>query len=192
MKNRKKYLISSFLLLVLITGCSFNSPTVNPSLSLPYEIVDEEVDSIKDKGLEEYTDKQTLREVTVRDLTSEENKRFKERLENNSLIDLNENYSVVDFSFGDTNRIYTNEKSFLKFEEDSSYFVYDDEIVNEKIYQIPSYKNKKELYLPDEEKIYGYIYDDLDILVLIRNDFLENGLQFKTEINNEVVYIDIN
>ena len=39
--------------------------------------------------------------------------------------------------------------------------------------------------------IYGEKYKDLKILVLMKNEYLKKGLQLKTTIDNETIYIDI-
>ena len=43
----------------------------------------------------------------------------------------------------------------------------------------------------NKEVSYGEIIDDFKIVTLIEKKFIKKGLQFKTTINDEVVYIDI-
>lgn len=194
MKLKKRILIGTMISLSLISACS--SSKTYPSIDLPYTIVNEEVETIKEKGLEEYSDYQKLKSVNIRELTQEENERFLERIKGNNLNDLNGEYSIIEFDFGDVNRVHSNQKSFIKFDEEKSYFVYDDEILQYRFYQIPIYKEKellKEEAKDSKEKavIYGEKYKDLKILVLMKNEYLKKGLQMKTTIDNETIYIDI-
>lgn len=199
MKKKLKLLISSFMFLSLITACSFNtlnSPKTYPSLDLPYVVVDEEVDSIKDEGLEEYTEKQILKEVSIRDFTKEETKRFSERIKYLTQNDLNNDYLAVEFYFGSVTKIDRNKKAFIKFDEDLSDFIYDDNFILDNFYQIPVYEKSETLLTGeknsnDREIGYGVNYENLKIVTLINKEHIKKGLQFKTIINEEVVYIDI-
>lgn len=193
--KKKIPLISLLILIIFLTACSGSVKTY-PSLELPYEIVNEDVEKIKAEGLEEYLDYQVLEKIEVREITPEENEEFLKIMDFNTLNDLNTDYSAVEFNFGDVNRIHQNKKSFYKFDEDVSYFVYDDEIIKEGFYQLQVYENKKLLLKMDkkrnEEVGYGEVLNDFKIITLIRKDLLQKGLQFKTVINDEVVYLDIN
>lgn len=196
MKTKIKLFISSLIFLLLITACSFNSSKTYPSLELPYLIVDEEVESIKDQGFDKYTEKQTLKNVSVRDFTKEELKRFSERIDSLSQNDLNNDYKAVEFYFGNVTRIDINKKAFLKFDDELSDFIFDDNLILNNFYQIPVYEQSKNLLTgktdSNNKKIgYGAYYEDLKIVSLINKEHIKKGLQFKTVINDEVVYIDI-
>lgn len=190
----KKLIIGTVIISSLLIACSPSTKTYS-SLDLPYEIVNEEVEDLKNKGLEEYIDYQVLEEVIVRDLTPEENERFLERMEYNTLQDLNENYSAVEFNFGDMKMIYGN-KSFTQFNKKHSNFIYNDELLLDDILQSSFYedektfKTKKEGSL-DEDVVYARIYKDFRKIVLIPKELVKKGLQFKTKISDEIVYIDI-
>ncbi len=192
---KRKTIIGSALALILLTSCSTSTKTY-PSLKIPYEVVNEEIVKIENISTkeEEHKDSQTLRNIEVRDLTDEESKRFSERIKTTSKVDLEENYSAVEFDFGKVERVFKN-KSFIKFDEDNSYFILNDEKVLEKLYQILNYENKTNLIGKkegtDEDIIYGEIYEDLKIITIIRNDFVKKGLQFRTVINEDEVYFDI-
>lgn len=196
MKTKIKLFISSLIFLLLITACSFNSSKTYPSLELPHLIVDEEVESIKDQGFDKYTEKQTLKNVSVRDFTKEELKRFSERIDSLSQNDLNNDYKAVEFYFGNVTRIDINKKAFLKFDDELSDFIFDDNFILNNFYQIPVYEQSKNLLTgktdSNNKKIgYGAYYEDLKIVSLINKEHIKKGLQFKTVINDEVVYIDI-
>lgn len=192
---KRKTIIGSALALILLTSCSTSTKTY-PSLKIPYEVVNEEVVKIENISTkeEEHKDNQTLRNIEVRDLTDEESKRFSERIKTTSKVALEENYSAVEFDFGKVERVFKN-KSFIKFDEDNSYFILNDEKVLEKLYQILNYENKTNLIGKkegtDEDIIYGETYEDLKIITIIRNDFVKKGLQFRTVINGDEVYFDI-
>lgn len=192
---KRKAIIGSALALILLTSCSTSTKTY-PSLKIPYEVVNEEVVKIENISTkeEEHKDNQTLRNIEVRDLTDEESKRFSERIKTTSKVALEENYSAVEFDFGKVERVFKN-KSFIKFDEDNSYFILNDEKVLEKLYQILNYENKTNLLGKkegtDEDIIYGETYEDLKIITIIRNDFVKKGLQFRTVINGDEVYFDI-
>lgn len=192
---KRKAIIGSALALILLTSCSTSTKTY-PSLKIPYEVVNEEVVKIENISTkeEEHKDNQTLRNIEVRDLTDEESKRFSERIKTTSKVALEENYSAVEFDFGKVERVFKN-KSFIKFDEDNSYFILNDEKVLEKLYQILNYENKTNLIGKkegtDEDIIYGETYEDLKIITIIRNDFVKKGLQFRTVINGDEVYFDI-
>lgn len=196
MKRKVGLLISSLMFLFLITACSFNSTKTYPSLDLPYVIVNEEVESIKDEGLEEYTEKQVLNKVNVRDLTEQEKERFSERINYLTQNDLNNNYLAVEFYFGEVTEIDRNKKALIKFDNERSDFIYDDNFILDNFYQIPVYK-KSETLLTGEtnsngrEIGYGVNYEDFKIVTLINKEYVKKGLQFKTIINEEVIYIDI-
>lgn len=192
---KRKAIIGSALALILLTSCSTSTKTY-PSLKIPYEVVNEEVVKIENISTkeEEHKDNQTLRNIEVRDLTDKESKRFSERIKTTSKVALEENYSAVEFDFGKVERVFKN-KSFIKFDEDNSYFILNDEKVLEKLYQILNYENKTNLIGKkegtDEDIIYGETYEDLKIITIIRNDFVKKGLQFRTVINEDEVYFDI-
>lgn len=192
---KRKAIIGSALALILLTSCSTSTKTY-PSLKIPYEVVNEEIVKIENISTkeEEHKDNQTLRNIEVRDLTDEESKRFSERIKTTSKVALEENYSAVEFDFGKVERVFKN-KSFIKFDEDNSYFILNDEKVLEKLYQILNYENKTNLIGKkegtDEDIIYGETYEDLKIITIIRNDVVKKGLQFRTVINGDEVYFDI-
>ncbi|MGJ6090091.1 hypothetical protein [Streptococcus suis] len=192
---KRKAIIGSALALILLTSCSTSTKTY-PSLKIPYEVVNEEIVKIENISTkeEEHKDNQTLRNIEVRDLTDEESKRFSERIKTTSKVALEENYSAVEFDFGKVERVFKN-KSFIKLDEDNSYFILNDEKVLEKLYQILNYENKTNLIGKkegtDEDIIYGETYEDLKIITIIRNDVVKKGLQFRTVINGDEVYFDI-
>ena len=192
---KRKAIIGSALALILLTSCSTSTKTY-PSLKIPYEVVNEEIVKIENISTKEekHKDNQTLRNIEVRDLTDEESKRFSERIKTTSKVALEENYSAVEFDFGKVESVYKN-KSFIKFDEDNSYFILNDEKVLEKLYQILNYENKTNLIGKkegtDEDIIYGETYEDLKIITIIRNDVVKKGLQFRTVINGDEVYFDI-
>lgn len=193
---KKKWVVAGSLVLLLINGCSINSTKTYPSINLPYEIVNEEVEEIKNEGFEPYTDKQVLKEVNVREITAKENERFLERMKQTTSNDLNQEYSAVEFYFDEITKIDVNEKSFIKFNEKKSNFVYDEELISNDFYQIPVYKEREALLTGettwnDREISYGNTYKDLKIVVLVKTNVIKKGLQFKTDINNEIVYIDV-
>ena len=73
-------------------------------------------------------------------------------------------------------------------------FIYDDQILNTNFYQIATKENtslKRFNKEKNKEVSYGEIIDDFKIVTLIEKKFIKKGLQFKTTINDEVVYIDI-
>lgn len=196
MKSKRKVLIGVITTLTL-TACnsSLTSVKTYPSIEVPYEVVNAEVEEYKDQGLEFYTDYQTLEGVTVRDITPEENEEFLQIMTDNNLNDLSSQYAAVEFNFGTTTRIHKNNQTLYEFDEDLSYFVYDDEIVSNDFYQLKN-NDSKELFLryddqKDEEVAYGEVVEGFDIVTIVNKDFVESGLQFKTVINNDVVYIDI-
>lgn len=193
MKN--KILIGTIIGLSLLTACSLHSPKVYPALELPYEIVNEDVEAIKEQGYKDYRDYQELKKITVRELTDEENEYFLKKMEFNTLNDLNSEYSAVEFYFGDTKYIHQNKKIYRRIDEEVSYFVYDDEIIKDDFYQIPVYESNESLLKKEstEEKriAYGEFLNDFKIVTLIKKDRVKKGLQFKTIINNEIVYLDI-
>lgn len=193
---KKKWVVAGSLVLLLINGCSISSTKTYPSINLPYEIVNEEVEEIKNEGFEPYTDKQVLKEVNVREITAKENERFLERMKQTTSNDLNQEYSAVEFYFDEITKIDVNEKSFIKFNEKKSNFVYDEELILNDFYQIPIYKEREALLTGettwnDREISYGNTYKDLKIVVLVKTNVIKKGLQFKTDINNEIVYIDV-
>lgn len=193
---KKKWVVAGSLVLLLINGCSISSTKTYPSINLPYEIVNEEVEEIKNEGFEPYTDKQVLKEVNVREITAKENERFLERMKQTTSNDLNQEYSAVEFYFDEITKIDVNEKSFIKFNEKKSNFVYDEELISNDFYQIPVYKEREALLTGettwnDREISYGNTYKDLKIVVLVKTNVIKKGLQFKTDINNEIVYIDV-
>lgn len=188
---KKKLLTCTLIAFTLLTGCS---PKTYPSLKLPYEIVNEDVKEIKDQGLKDYKNFQELENVTVREFTPEENEYFLGEMEFNTLNDLNAEYSVVEFNFGDTKYIHKPTKSLGKFDEDVSYFIYNDEIIKDDFYQRREYENIKLLRSKDsngETSVYGEYFKDLKFIVPIKTILVKKGLQFKTTINDKVVYIDI-
>lgn len=192
---KRKAIIGSALALILLTSCSTSTKTY-PSQKIPYEVVNEEIVKIENISTkeEEHKDNQTLRNIELRDLTDEESKRISERIKTISKVALEENYSAVEVDFGKVERVFKN-KSFIKFDEDNSYFILNDEKVLEELYQILNYKNKTNLIGKkegtDEDIIYGETYEDLKIITIIRNDFVKKGLQFRTVINADEVYFDI-
>lgn len=199
MKFKKKWLVSSMLTLLFISGCSnssLNGTKTHSSLSLPYKIVNEEVQEIKEKGYEEYTEKQTLKQVTVRKISENENERFLERMKQNTLQDLNKEYSAVEFFFGNVTKIDVNDKAVISFDSKKSNFIYDDVLLLENLYQLVSYEEDTSLLTGEKSSSnrdisYGNVYKNLKTILLIRSDLVKKGLQFKTVINGEVVYIDI-
>lgn len=194
-KFKKKRLVVGALFLVL-SGCSMTSTKTYPSVSLPYEIVDEEVGEIKDRGLEEYTEKQTLEKITVREITPEENERFLERMHQNTLKDLNQEYSAVEFYYGDVTRIDVNGKAFGAFDSSKTNFIYDDVYLLDELYQLVDYDVNESLLTGEKSTSnrdigYGSDYKGFKNVVLIKTEYIEKGLQLKTIIEDEEVYFDI-
>ena len=128
--------------LFFLGGCSGGSVKTQPSVNLPCEISNEESAELKDEGLEYYTDYQVLENVTVRDLTADENEEFLKKIKDNTLNTLNSEYSAIEFDFGDIKRI-SNGKAILQFDKDTTYFVYDDKILDHSFYQIKEYSHRK-------------------------------------------------
>lgn len=190
----KKIVIPLIITLFLLVGCSGSSVKTQPSVNLPCEITNNESAELKEEGLEHYTDYQVLENVTVRDLTADENEEFLKKMEGNTLNTLNSEYSAIEFDFGRTERIDRINRTIYKFDQDTSKFIYDDQILNVNFYQIAT---KEKIYLEkfnedtQEDIVYGEISDDFKIVTLIETEFIKKGLQFKTTINDEVVYIDI-
>ena len=190
----KKIVIALSVTLFLLVGCSGGSVKTQPSITLPYEITNEESAELKDEGLEYYTDYQVLENVTVRDLTADENEEFLKKMEGNTLNTLNSEYSAIEFDFGDIKRI-SNGKAILQFDKDTTYFVYDDKILDHSFYQIKEYSHRKLFKTFNDKKgeeiSYGEERSDFKIISLVKKGFIKKGLQLKTTINDEVVYIDI-
>ena len=190
----KKIVIPLIITLFLLVGCSGSSVKTQPSVNLPCEITNNESAELKEEGLEHYTDYQVLENVTVRDLTADENEEFLKKIKDNTLNTLNSEYSAIEFDFGRTERIDRINRTIYKFDQDTSKFIYDDQILNVNFYQIAT---KEKIYLEkfnedtQEDIVYGEISDDFKIVTLIETEFIKKGLQFKTTINDEVVYIDI-
>lgn len=195
MKN--KLFLSITMTVILLAGCTNNSIKTNsvktyPSITLPYEITNQEVSEAKNEGYSVYTEYQELKEVKTRELTEEENQEFIEKMKNNASNNLNNDYKAVEFSFGNMTMIYNN-KSFEYFDKNSA-FIYDDQIVKSKFDKIIRYDRQEKLYTTEDlEKriVYGVDYDNYKIIVLIEKEHLKNGLQFKTKIADEIIYIDI-
>ena len=149
--------------LFFLGGCSGGSVKTQPSVNLPCEISNEESAELKDEGLEYYTDYQVLENVTVRDLTADENEEFLKKMEGNTLNTLNSEYSAIEFDFGRTERIDRINRTIYKFDQDTSKFIYDDQILNVNFYQIAT---KEKIYLEkfnedtQEDIVYGEISDD--------------------------------
>ncbi|MGX7197340.1 hypothetical protein [Enterococcus olivae] len=190
----KKLLFTLFVSFFVLAGCSGSNVKTQPSITLPYEITNEEVQAFKEEGLDYYTDYQVLEKVTVRDLTADENEKFLAIMENNTLNTLNSDYSAVEFYFGDSERIDRINRTVYRFDENTSKFIYDDEILNTKLYQM-TIADKDYLKRFDKEKneevVYGEVVKDYRIITIVKKDFIKKGLQFKATINDEVVYIDI-
>lgn len=188
---KSKILICTIITLSLLTGCS---PKTYPSLTLPYEIVNEDVKELKNEGLKDYKNYQELKNVNIREFTSEENEYFLGEMEFNTLNDLNTEYSLIEFDFGDTKYIHKPRKSLGSFDEDVSSFIYDDEIIKDDFYQRREYEDIELLRSKNsdgETFIYGEYFKGLKIVIPIKTILVKKGLQFKTTINDKVVYIDI-
>ena len=180
--------------LFFLGGCSGGSVKTQPSVNLPCEITNNESAELKEEGLEHYTDYQVLENVTVRDLTADENEEFLKKIKDNTLNTLNSEYSAIEFDFGRTERIDRINQTVYTFDEETSKFIYDDQILNTNFYQIATKENtslKRFNKEKNKEVSYGEIIDDFKIVTLIEKKFIKKGLQFKTTINDEVVYIDI-
>ncbi|HPI99262.1 MAG TPA: hypothetical protein PLN65_00010 [Enterococcus sp.] len=190
----KKIVIPLIITLFLLVGCSGSSVKIQPSVNLPYEISNKESVELKDEGLEYYTDYQVLENITIRELTNDENEVFLKKMKDNTLNTLNSEYSAIEFDFGRTERIDRINRTIYKFDEETSKFIYDDQILNVNFYQIAT---KEKIYLEkfneetQEDIVYGEVSDDFRIVTLIETEFIKKGLQFKTTINDKVVYIDI-
>ena len=190
----KKIVIALSVTLFLLVGCSGGRVKTHPSVNLPYEIANNEVQEYKDKGLENYIEYQVLENVTVRDLTTDENEDVFKKIKDNTLNTLNSEYSAIEFDFGRTERIDRINQTVYTFDEETSKFIYDDQILNTNFYQIATKENtslKRFNKEKNKEVSYGEIIDDFKIVTLIEKKFIKKGLQFKTTINDEVVYIDI-
>ena len=81
----KKIVIALSVTLLLLVGCSGGSVKTQPSVNLPCEISNEESAELKDEGLEYYTDYQVLENVTVRDLTADENEEFLKKMDQQNI-----------------------------------------------------------------------------------------------------------
>lgn len=197
MRSKSKVVIGLLTTLTL-SACSsspINTAKTYPSVEVPYEIVNKEIEEYKNEGLDNFTDYQSLEAVNVREITQEENEEFLNLMTNNTLNDLTSEYVAVEFDFGTTTRINKNNQTLYEFDENSSFFVYDDEILNNDFYQLKNIDNK-ELFLrydeeKDEEVAYGEVVEDFEIVTIVNEEFVKKGLQFKTVINDEVIYIDI-
>lgn len=190
----KKILFTLFISFFVLAGCSGSNVKTQPSITLPYEITNEEVQAFKEEGLEYYTDYQELKAVVIRDLTSEENEALLKQMEGNTLNDLNSEYSAIEFNFGYTERINKVGNTIYKFDEGTSKFIYDNEILNSKFYQVETKRDESVRRFDEdrnEEGIYGEICQDFKIVTLLEKEFIKDGLQFKTTINDEIVYINI-
>lgn len=193
---KKNIVFICFLILMTFLSACSESVKTYPSLDLPYEIVNEEVEKIKEKGLEEYTEKQTLKKVTVREITEKENERFLERMKQNTLQDLNKEYSAIEFYSGNVTEIDINGKAVISFDSKKSNFIYDDVLLLDDLYQLVSYDDDETLLTGETDEKnrnigYGKIFKGLKTIVLVNTDYIKKGLQFKTVINGEVIYIDI-
>lgn len=197
-----KWLLLTVSILVL-SACS--SVATEPSVELPYTIVDEEnlqTEEIFEDELnveEEYVeDIQILYSATVRELTDDEAKRFVERNAGETTNILKEQYQVVEFDFNDVSLLHRSENSFNFFPKSETNFVYDEMVIPE-FNQILDHSNKTSLTgteynvltAEDDNIIYTSLYEDMKILALVRNEYAEEGLQLRTKINDEQVYIDI-
>lgn len=197
MRSKSKVVIGLLTTLIL-SACSsspINTAKTYPSVEVPYEIVNKEIEKYKSEGLDNFTDYQSLEAVNVREITQEENEKFLNLMSNNTLNDLKSEYVAVEFDFGTTTRININNQTLYEFDKNSSFFVYDDEILNNVFYQLKNIDNK-ELFLrydeeKDEEVAYGEVVEDFEIVTIVNEEFVKKGLQFKTVINDEVIYIDI-
>ena len=112
----------------------------------------------------------------------------------NTLNTLNSEYSAIEFDFGRTERIDRINQTVYTFDEETSKFIYDDQILNTNFYQIATKENtslKRFNKEKNKEVSYGEIIDDFKIVTLIEKKIKKKGLRFKTTINDEVVYIDI-
>lgn len=196
MKKNKLLIIG--LLLLILSACTFNSVETYPSVDLPYTIVDEThnadfFDDI-DTGEEELTDRQIINSATLRELTDDEAIAFIDRNVEQTTNLLKENYKAVEFDFGTVTAL-SRGKTFRKFDEQSTNFVFDETIIPDSFYQILDYENRDLLIgsreRDDEDIAYSTIYEDMKIISIIRNEFAQSGLQLRTTINNEEVYLDI-
>ena len=143
--------------LFFLGGCSGGSVKTQPPVNLPCEISNEESAELKDEGLEYYTDYQVLENVTVRDLTADENEEFLKKIKDNTLNTLNSEYSAIEFDFGDIKRI-SNGKAILQFDKDTTYFVYDDKILDHSFYQIKEYSHRKLFKTFNDKKTNIFIF----------------------------------
>lgn len=196
MKKNKLLIIG--LLLLILSACTFNSVETYPSVDLPFTIVDEThnsnfFDDI-DTGEEELVDKQIINSATLREITDDEAVRFVERKADQTTNLLKENYKAVEFDFGTAN-LLNNGKSLGIFDEHTTNFVYDKTIIPNKFYQILDYENRTRLYgiseKDQEDIIYATLYEDMKIISIVRNEYAQKGLQLRTTINDEEIYLDI-
>lgn len=191
----KKILFTLFISFFVLAGCSGSNVKTQPSITLPYEIANHEVPEYKEEGLDYYTDYQVLEKVTVRDLTADENEKFLAIMENNTLNTLNSDYSAVEFYFGDSERAHLNMKSIYKFDESESSYIYNDEFVAQAFYQISTFEKRENLTKYDETRKetvgYGELLEDFKIISIVKKEVIKKGLQLKTTINDEIIYIDI-
>ena len=180
--------------LFFLGGCSGGSVKTQPSVNLPCEISNEESAELKDEGLEYYTDYQVLENVTVRDLTADENEEFLKKIKDNTLNTLNSEYSAIEFDFGRTERIDRINQTVYTFDEETSKFIYDDQILNTNFYQIATKENtslKRFNKEKNKEVSYGEIIDDFKIVTLIEKKFIKKGLQIKNRRHNDEVMYSI-
>lgn len=189
--------------ILLLSACS--SVATQPSVELPYTIVNEEkipTEELFEDELnieEEYVeDIQILHSATVRELANDEAERFVERNVAETTNILNEQYKVVEFDFKNVSLLHRSENSFNFFPKSETNFVYDEMVIPD-FNQILDHNNKTSLigteknFLTgeDDEIIYSSLYEDMKILALVRNEYAEEGLQLRTKINDEEIYIDI-
>lgn len=199
--NIKKILCITTILL-LFTACgNIEQVKTYPSLEFPAVISKEKSDSCK--ANEPCIHLQEIKTVTVRDLDSEENEKFMKIVPMNTMNDLNKKYKLVEFFFGEiTYYVDTQQKLFTGFSNESTYFVYNDELLDSQMIQLDPRKEFETnpittVYLASDGKEnrweIGNSISDYSIKLLVNKDYLKKGLQLKTTLDSgEVIYIDIN
>ncbi len=142
--------------------------------------------------------KQVLKEVTLRELTEEEEDKF---LDEPDIIDmhlklLNEKYKVLELYFGDI-VVLRDFNYLLGLEEKKTAFYYNGQSIPGRIHQMRTFDEQKSISADnlkddnDEVLGLGESNKNYKILVLVENSIIREGLQLRTKIGDDIVYIDV-
>lgn len=205
----KKIAIGVLASLSLLTACGTGNNSTDsilpsktktyPAIELPYEIADDYYEEL-DEIIGVTHDYQVLEKVTTREITEEENQYFKERLRTSTLNDLNQVYTAVVFHFGDATVLSRgNSIDNFPYSINKSYFVYDD--VNTSILEFEKFHQKqnysdRDRYTAEDKDLgknihYGSSFKNYEVVALVNTDYVKKGLQLRTILDEEVIYIDI-